>query len=399
MNKLNREEQLTLLYINIGRGHPFYLDGIVEALIRRGDIGLVRKQADVFEIARGVSALAWKFTRWLYRSAPSNQLIGTAYHALRHSSDYNRDSLSLTLLGRDIRKQFAAERGPVIVSHPTLVGILRGKPGLIYQHGELAVPAESLVRGAELVLVPTSEQAVLFIRAGYRSDQVIVTGLCIEPPLVKQATDAYTARMQRHASGAQLTGAYFSSGAEPNPHVNAIVQTSLSAAQVGHRAVIFALQNGRLAREVLRACSASGIPVERVNASMPDDPRLSNIVLVEHRSRREENALTARLFPQFDIIVSPAHERTNWGLGLGLPIFILEPCFGTFAPLNRKILLDHKVAFDLTESAELRTFGNMIDTMRARGELIRMAECGWGRYPFNGFETIATLLEKRYAQR
>jgi len=398
MNMKTAPAKISFLYVNIGRGHPFYLDGIIEALVRRGDIGLVRQQQDVFEIARGLSAVCWRATRWLYRTAPSNQLVGRIYHWLRRNNDYNRGGISLSLLGRDIRKQCATNADPLIVSHPTLVGILKGRPGLIYQHGELAAPAESLVRGAELVLVPTSEQADPFIQAGYRPDQVVITGLCIEPALVKQAADAYQARLRRIESATPLTGVYFSSGAEPKPHVNAIVQASLSSIKAGHRAIIFAQHGGRLAKAVLHGCTNANVSVHRVNSNMAEIPESFGVMLIEHQSRREENALTARILPIADFLVSPAHERTNWALGLGLPIFILHPCFGPFAPINRRFLLEHDVAVDLAGESRIWSFGERIDSMRSTGQLTHMAERGWGRYAITGFDTIAALLADRYAR-
>lgn len=389
--------KLTFLYVNIGRGHPFYLDGIIEALIRQGGIGLVRQQQDVFEIANGMSALAWRATRWLYRTAPSRPAIGRIYKSLRHNNNYNEGGFALDLLGRDIRKQFAGSTEPLILSHPTLVGILKGRPGLIYQHGELATPSESLVPGADLVLVPTSEQADKFVRAGYSADQVAVTGLCIEPAIVKQAADCFKSRLSRLQSDAPLTGLYFSSGAEPRPHVEAIVNAAVSANKRGHRAVIFAQHGGRLARRAVHECDKAGVPVSRIDTSTIDMPDTFGILLVEHRSRREENALSARMFPLGDFFVSPAHERTNWALGLGFPMFILNPCFGPFAPHNRDILLKHAVAVELASGNLASSFGERLESMRRSGQLFKMSENGWGRYAINGFDAIAGLLTKRYA--
>ncbi|PWB72018.1 hypothetical protein C3F09_07130 [candidate division GN15 bacterium] len=389
--------RITFLYLNIGRGHPFYLDGIIEAMVRRGEIGLVRQQQDVFEIARGLSAAAWRATRWLYRTAPSHPTIGSVYHWLRRTNDYNEDGAALSILGRDLRRQFAAGADPLIVSHPTLIGILRNRPVLIYQHGELAAPMESLVLGAELVFVPTSEQAEHFVHAGYRQEQVIITGLCIEPPLVKQAADSYQARLRRIQADSPLTGVYFSSGAEPKPHVQAIVQASLSSIKAGYRAIVFAQHGDRLATAILRACDKAKVPVHRVSANMAELPISYSIALVEHHSRREENALTARFLPNADFFVSPAHERTNWALGLGLPMFILEPCFGPFAPINRRILLEHDVAVDLAGESRVWSFGEKISSMRASGQLLHMSRRGWGKYPINGFDAIAALLAERYS--
>ena len=396
MNTQFRPNRLTFLYVNIGRGHPFYLDGIIEALIRRGGIGLVRQQQDVFEIAHGMSALAWRGTRWLYRTAPSHPAIGRIYNTLRRNNDYNNGGFALALLGRDIRKQYASSSDPLIVSHSTLVGILKGRRWLVYQHGELAVPSESLISGAELVLVPTSVQADKFLRAGYRQEQVAVTGLCIEPAIVKQASDCHQPRLVRLQASAPLTGLYFSSGAEPRPHVESIVQSALSANRHGYRAIIFAQHDGKLSKKILLDCERAGLPVSRIDSSTTDIPDSFKILLVEHRSRREENALSARLFPLGDFFVSPAHERTNWALGLGLPMFILNPCFGPFAPLNRQVLLDYNVAVDLALENVEGSFGERLDSMRNSGQLTQLAERGWGRYPINGFETIAESLESRF---
>ena len=35
-------DKLTFIYTDIGRGHPFYLDGLMEALIKRKELGLVK---------------------------------------------------------------------------------------------------------------------------------------------------------------------------------------------------------------------------------------------------------------------------------------------------------------------------------------------------------------------
>ena len=60
-------DKISFVYTNIGRGHPFYLDGIREALIRKKSLKLIRGQTDVFELSRGLSLMAWKMVRLAYR--------------------------------------------------------------------------------------------------------------------------------------------------------------------------------------------------------------------------------------------------------------------------------------------------------------------------------------------
>lgn len=393
--ELNIPAKLTFLYVNIGRGHPFYLDGINDALIRQGKVGVVRSTEDALEVSRGLSGQAWKLVHWLYRHGASPGPVSRLYGLLRSSNDYNRDTLGLSMLGRSLRKQFLDRPQPLVVSHPILVGLFRNRPQLYYQHGELVAPPESMVSGAELVFVPTDEVAEKFLAGGYNQSAVYVSGLCIEPALVKQASDAFSLRKTRLASSEPLTGAFYSSGAEPALHVEAIVNGALSLSRGETRAIIFAEEGRKLSSRLQRAFAQAEIPLGRISAADSIPAELPRLLLVEYRSRREEAVLTARLFPSFDFFVAPAHERSHWAAGLGLPMFILEPCIGPFAPLNRELLLRHKVAFDLTSHEHVISLSERVNSLWHRGELAHMAENGWGKYRIDGFAQIADLLHRR----
>lgn len=395
-----REEQpiptkFTFLYVNVGRGHPFYLDGINDALIRQGRIGLVRSTEDVFDVSRGFSRLGWRAVHWIYRRGASPGLFSRLYGVLRSTNDYNSDSLALSLLGKSLRGRFGADQRPLIVSHPILVGIFRNYPNLIYQHGELVTPPEAVVKGAGLVMAPTEASAQPFRDAGYSADSVFVSGLCIEPALVKQAETAMALRRQRFSGNDPLTGAFYSSGAEPDDHLESISQASTALVSAGHRAIIIAERGKKLASLIRRAFSQADIPLAQMTASDLIPAELPAALLIEFASRREESTLTARLFPSYDFLVAPSHERTNWAVGLGLPMFVLEPCIGPYAPLNRDLLLDHKVAFDLTSREHVASFAERVNSLRHRGRLLQMAENGWGKYSIDGFSRIADLLSDR----
>jgi len=384
------------LYTSIGRGHPFYLDGILQTLLRRRQIRLVRGQDEVFELSRGMSFYAWKLARTLYRHGGDRGPLGKLYGLIRSGADYNRPSRFLDLLARDVRRHYRDQTSPVVVAHPILVAALRGRKDLIYQHGEAAAPPEALVRGASLVLVPLPETAEAFVAAGYPAESVSVTGLCVEPSLAAIAADAFEKRLNRIEGGEPLTGAFYTSGAEPPSHVALIAEAACSAAHKGGRALVFAQAGGRLARVVTAAFGKAGIELGTVDASQGIGPERPSAVLVQFANRREETVLTGRLFSDFDYFVAPAHERSNWALGLGLPMFMLGPDIGSYAPLNAKLLGTSQVVERLESRRTARGFGVHVNRLRTDGALGRRARAGWGRLAISGFDRIAELLIARY---
>ena len=74
---------INLLFTNIGRGHPFYLDGIIEALIKKQSISLIKNENDVFKISHGTSLLAWKTARWMYYKGSSPGILRWFYNKIR----------------------------------------------------------------------------------------------------------------------------------------------------------------------------------------------------------------------------------------------------------------------------------------------------------------------------
>jgi len=391
--------RIQFVYVDLGRGHPFYQDGILEALVRRGKIGLVRTEFDVIASSHGLGRLAWRGAGLMYRLGASSPLVMPLYHRLRARNDYNHPSLMLRIMGRDLVAAAGTHDDPMLVAHPTLVGILAGRPDLLYQHGEHAVPPEALVAGASVLFVPTDDAAQPFLRAGYGVSSVIVTGLCIEPALVKQSKDAFEQRMARLEGREPLTGAFFSSGAEPRLHVEKIAVAVRSVVYEGGRGVVFAHRDGRLARVVRRGFHNSGLPLLSVDASTPMPTELPSGTLVEFGSRRELDLLTARFFPQFDFIMAPSHERTNWALGLGLPMFITAPAIGTFAPLNEALLLRTGVARVIADYNSALALGGLVTgRLRRTGALMAMAQTGWGKLPIGGFGEIADYLSRTYGE-
>ncbi|MBK7141517.1 MAG: hypothetical protein IPH75_05515 [bacterium] len=247
-----------------------------------------------------------------------------------------------------------------------------------------------------MVIVPTDYVADRFRAVGYSSEQILISGLCIEPAKVRQAVDAYHSRLHHYADNTPLTGAFFSSGAEPSDHVDKLIAAALATVAAGHSAIIFARRGRRLHRMIESRLKGTDHLFRLVDAGSDLPIDLGGITLVLHTNHREENIFSSRLFPYFDFFVAPSHERSNWAVGLGLPMFVLDPPKGSFAPLNRQFLLDRKVAFCLTSLNHAQSLGSRLDTMRHRGQLRDMAEAGWRSHDISGFETIVNFFSRKF---
>jgi hypothetical protein len=322
--------------------------------------------------------------------------MSALYHRIRERHDYNHPSLAMRVMGKPLVEAYGKSGDPLIVSHPTLVGMLSDREHLIYQHGELVAPRESLVRGASLVCVPTHEVADQFMSAGYSRGRILVTGLCVEPALVRIAGDAFDSRMRRLQVSGGLCGGFFSSGAEPTAHVESIALAAVSAVRQGGSVVILARQGGKLAHRVQAAFRRAGITAVSIDTETVIPAEYSPATLVTFRNRREENSLTACFFSRLDYFVAPSHERVNWAVGLGLPMFALTPPIGPFAPLNLDLVVAAEAAQPLGDKREADQFGDLLARLQRTGRLATMAEHSWQKQDINGFLRIADYLISHY---
>lgn len=337
-----------------------------------------------------MSLALWRMARWLYKSGSSPGPTHQLYRLLRRSTDYNKPSIMLNIMGRSVRTRFLADPGRLVVAHPLLVAMLKNHGDLIYQHGEVITPTEAVVTGATTVLVPTMEAAEPFLNGGYKKQQLVITGMCIESALVNRAEECYESRLSRILNSAPLTGAFFSSGAEPQKHIEKLVASALSASQSGFRVIIFAARHGALHARASRAFRACGreLLVYRPGESKPESESMLNLF----DTRAEEERLTAEWFSDFDYFVAPSHERTNWALGLGLPMFIVRPPIGPFSPLNDLKLTKSGVAVPIDNLDDAAKFAEILAGLRSEGRMAEMARAGWKPDDISGFRTAAEYI-------
>jgi hypothetical protein len=386
-----RDADLIILYTNIGRGHPTYLDGIVEILTANYP-ALSFFQSDVFALSRGFSLRSWQLARTLYRIGGKGGAVSSMYGRLRRSTGGGEGGFLHRLLGRDVVRALESVTGPVLVAHPILARLLAGRNRVIYQHGELAAPNESLVTQCEKIFVPLDSTAAVFRSAGAESSHLAVIGQCIEPALVSLAGPAFDKRITRLSSDKPLTAALFSSGAYPTNHVSLLRRAARSLYRAGHSVIFFAGQSAAVADAF-----DLWLNRQRIESVRTLDGN-SRVKIIVTSSRQEENRLVAGVFDRLDIFLAPAHERTNWAVGLGLPQFILTPHIGSYAPLNAALALERDVAVEITDDRMAVSIGEFVESLRRDGKLASMACNGFGRTSIAGFAAAATILAEMTIQ-
>jgi hypothetical protein len=389
---MSTKRQLNILYTNIGRGHPYYLDGIVEAIKTKYPDEIKLNIVDLYFLSRRLSLKLWHLVRWLYRTGSQGGTIGWLYGGIRKGRSSGHYGFLEKCLARDIRKYLLKENFPTLVAHPILVPMISDIVDTYYQHGEIAVPDEAVVKGARAVFVPLDTTKIKFQKAGLLDNRIITTGLCIEKQLIEKARDCFTRRLLRTKNNEPLCGAFFSSGAEPAGHIYKITLMVNSLRKSGGWACVFCKKGGSLESAITSRMKLRILDnindVEELERTM----RTDNILGFSYKNRQEENDFLVHLFGHFDYFVAPSHERTNWAIGLGLPMFILSPAIGTFSPLNRRFLLEKKVAVDMDTNQKAIDFADMLSDLVKNGTLAHMAQNGFDKYNINGFESIADYL-------
>jgi hypothetical protein len=376
----------------IGRGHPHYLDCVWQILEQRLPPER-RRYVTVFEASRGLSRLGWQSLRTFFHWSSQHEGRIRWYNSLRASQKQGGSRLAawgMSLLGRDLRRELAGFKGICLVEHQLVARMVSDVCRTWFVHADLASPPECALPGPERTFVPLEQNELDFTRHGCPATQLVRTGLMIEPGLVPGAHDAFHHRLERLASDRPLTVAFFTSGAYPEPHVRRMLIALKSVLNSGMAAIVFCGTSRKFLDRVARFARSLGIEPCIDDGSVSQSAcRSSQLTLVSRSTRRDDTTAAVGLIPEADVFVAPSHERTNWALGLGLPMFVLFPMIGTHAEANYRLAFDNGVAYPLQFDDDAHNLGPTLQKLRATGALANMARLGFGRFDINGAERIA----------
>ncbi|MCK4224479.1 MAG: hypothetical protein KAX39_04810 [candidate division Zixibacteria bacterium] len=393
----DQSKRMVALYSDIGRGHPSYLDSLIYLLKKRHPHLVCRT---VFKESKGLSLLSWKFVSWLYSISGKGGLQTRFYNLIRRRSQKgSKDSLVTKILGRDLKRAYENFQGICLVDHPLIARSLVNVCRVWYVHGEIAAPAECAIKGVERILVPLNETKEKLIAQGAEEEAVMLCGLMIEPPLVEDAEEVYKKRLKRISnSDLPLTVGFFTSGAYPKEHMEKIMLGAFSVIQKKMKAVIFCgtnLYKFKWMKNKARSWGAKMVE-DREEISLQNEE--FDLMLVTRHTRQEDTQRAVQLIPHLDVFVAASHERTNWAVGLGLPMFVLFPLIGTFASQNFDFAQRQKVVYSLDSMEKAKNLGEILSKLKKTGQLRQMAQNGFGVHSIIGIDTAVFYFTRKFAQ-
>lgn len=373
--------KIIALSAEIGRGHPNYLDSVIFALKTRYPQYKLEYHT-VFDCISGGANFLWQLIRKLYCFGGSGGIITKFYNSVRQklsapspimlkrlSPGFNFDTCSSTIF---------------LVEHPLVARTLLAQGlSVFYIHGEIAAPKECAIRGITKCFVPLEFTKRIMVANGVKPESILVTGLLLEPELVNEAAINYNRRLARLKTNEPLTIAFFISQAYPRPHIEKIIVGVGSVLKNKMRAIVF---TGTVPDKALKF-------KYRLLRSKKEQTDWENLQVIMSKSRKEENQKTAELMSKIDIMVAAAHERTNWAVGLGIPMLVLFPLIGTYAEANYNFALNQGVAYPIKTIKDAKNLGEKIVEMRNRNILEGMAKRGFSIHKLDGAQTIAESLQ------
>jgi hypothetical protein len=375
-------QEIIAIYTNIGRGHPNYLDGLLSVLQKRG---VSPSSQTVFQKSKGLSLLSWKLVARLYLLGGKGGITTKLYNRLRQrQTEPSADSSLIKLLGCDLKKAYQDFKGICLVEHPIVARILADVCRTWYIHGEIAAPPECAIKGVEEIFVPLAETKDKLVSFGADPKTIVVTGLMIEPGLVESAEKSFQDRLKRIESNEPLTVGFFTSGAYPKEHMKKILWGAKSVIDQKMRAIIFAGTRINKFEWLKKQMKNWGVEVTEDRGEGSEKEATGDVLLVSRKTRQADTQRAVELLPRIDVFVSASHERTNWAVGLGLPMFVLFPLIGTFASLNFEFAQRQKTAYPLDSLEKAKNLGEIITEFGQTGQLTQMAQNGFGVHKING---------------
>jgi len=291
-------------------------------------------------------------------------------------------SIFITILGSGLKIDNEDTPAIYLVEHPLVARILanRGLP-VFYIHGEIAAPEECVIPGITKCFVPLELTKERMVGCGATPESIIVTGLVIEPELVSTAENNYNLSRARLNTNEPLTIAFFISQAYPKPHINKIMAAVESVIRKGMKAIVFTWTEPKKARQMKNRLDLISERNPKFNAE--------NLKIIISNSRPAENQKMGEFMKEVDIIVAASHERTNWAVGLGLPIFVLFPLIGTYAKQNFDFAFDQGVALPIPKIEDASNLGDRLNKLCGRSILKEMMQNGFSTYSLDGARFIA----------
>jgi len=361
--------RILAINVEIGFGHPNYLDYIIQTL-KQTRSGIEVDCWDVVNQEKGLAKLFWQVSKKIYVIGAKGGVITDLYNKIRQRATIPNLPIC-TIPEQDYDR--------ILVSHPLLARYLQN---VWYIHGEIAAPQECRMCNVDKVIVPIEETKDKFVEFGVKPDNILVTGLLIDEDLVNCAEENYQKRISRIKSDKALTIGFFISGAYPEPHIKKIITAISSISKENHRAIVFIGTEIKKTREFIKR-------LNKIQAQTK-----SSILFVQGKDRRDYVKRINRLIPLLDCFIAASHEHTNWALGLGLPMFVLFPMIGSYAIENFKFAYEQGVAYPLQSIADAQNLDKIILQLRDSGELIRMGQRGVGKFSIDGAKRTAMEIIK-----
>ena len=407
----HQSQRVVALYSDIGRGHPSYLDSLLYLLKKRAPHLVCRTVFSVSgpcgQESKGVSLLCWRTLSWLYNISGKGGVQTRFYNLVRkRSQKSSKDSLGIKILGRHLKRAYENFPGICLVDHPIVARSLADICRVWYVHGEIAAPAECAIQGVERILAPLNETKEMLIACGAEKEAVVVCGLMIEPPLVESVEKAYQERLKRiNKSNRPLTVGFFTSGAYPKEHMEKIILGAFSVIQKKMKAIIFCGTNPHKFEWVKNKVSGWGAKIVEDKSefgSCGEETSHHNeefdLKLVGRPTRQEDTQCAVQAIPNLDVFVAASHERTNWAVGLGLPMFVLFPLIGTYASQNFEFAQAQKVVYPLDVPEKAKNLGEILSGLRQKGQLLQMAQNGVGVHSITGIDTAVSYFTRKFDQ-
>jgi hypothetical protein len=377
--------QVVAVCTEIGRGHPHYLSCVWQKLCER--LGPEQRQwLSVFDVSHGLARAGWRTLDSVYRNGVRNSLNVALYNSLRRQEP---GALAIKVLGRDLRRRLTGFKGICLVEHQLTARMLRDVCRVWFVHGDVAAPPECTVNGVEWVFVPLESTERRFAGRGCPGTGIVRTGLMIEPELAESARPDFDSRMARLSGARPLTIGFFSSGAFPAEHVARIRLGVVSVLEQGMRAIVFCGDNRKFLESLVRTTHHMKKTVVTDDGTPGSKGSVPDLLLVARLARETGTQAMIPLVRMMDAFVAPAHERTQWALGLGLPMFTLFPMIGTHARMNYDVGLQNGVVHPVVTLEQAQVLGRSVAELRKNGALAAMAGNGFGQYEIRGPERIA----------